>query len=90
MSGGKGNGMGTFLGVILLGAITNAMNVLKLQSEWQYVAKGAIIIVAVTIGAVSAVFTAKNTLRRQKEEALREQKEEDKEKEENKKKEEGK
>lgn len=73
MSGGKGNGMGTFLGVILLGAITNAMNVLKLQSEWQFVAKGAIIIVAVAIGAISALITEKNTLRRQKAEALSEQ-----------------
>lgn len=73
MSGGKGNGLGTLLGVILLGAITNAMNVLKLQSEWQYVAKGAIIIAAVAIGAVSALITARNTLRRQKAEALNEQ-----------------
>lgn len=75
MSGGKGNGMGTLLGVILLGAITNAMNVLRLQSEWQYVAKGAIIIAAVAIGAISAVITARNTLRRQKAEALSDQSE---------------
>ena len=41
--------MGTFLGVLLLGAITNAMNVLGLRSEWQYVVKGVLILVAVLV-----------------------------------------
>jgi ribose/xylose/arabinose/galactoside ABC-type transport system permease subunit len=54
MSGGKGNIWGTFFGVILLGSIGNAMNMLKLQSEWQFVAKGVIIIIAVAAGAMSA------------------------------------
>jgi ribose/xylose/arabinose/galactoside ABC-type transport system permease subunit len=51
MSGGKGNIWGTFIGAILLGSIANAMNILRLQSEWQFVAKGIIIIAAVTAGA---------------------------------------
>ncbi len=75
MSGGKGNGMGTFLGILLLGAITNAMNVLKLQSEWQYVVKGAIIIAAVAIGALAGKIAAKSELARQRQEAVQEQKE---------------
>lgn len=74
MSGGKGNGMGTFLGILLLGAITNAMNVLKLQSEWQYVVKGAIIIAAVAIGALAAKIAARSELARQRQEAMAEQK----------------
>ncbi|MDZ7838816.1 MAG: ABC transporter permease [Actinomycetota bacterium] len=52
LSGGKGNIWGTFIGAILLGTIANAMNILRLQSEWQYVAKGIIIIAAVTAGAI--------------------------------------
>ncbi len=52
LSGGKGNIWGTFVGAILLGSIANAMNILRLQSEWQFVAKGVIIIVAVTAGAI--------------------------------------
>ncbi|MDD3520263.1 MAG: ABC transporter permease [Actinomycetota bacterium] len=52
LSGGKGNIWGTFIGAILLGSIANAMNILRLQSEWQFVAKGVIIIVAVTVGAI--------------------------------------
>jgi ribose/xylose/arabinose/galactoside ABC-type transport system permease subunit len=51
LSGGKGNIWGTFLGAILLGSIANAMNILRLQSEWQFVAKGVIIIAAVAAGA---------------------------------------
>lgn len=51
LSGGKGNIWGTFIGAILLGSIANAMNILRLQSEWQFVAKGVIIIVAVAAGA---------------------------------------
>ena len=73
MSGGKGNAMGTFLGVILLGAITNGMTVLKLQSEWQFVAKGAIIIAAVAAGAISSRIAARGEIRQQKQEALAEQ-----------------
>lgn len=52
LSGGKGNIWGTFIGAILLGTIANAMNILRLQSEWQYVAKGVIIIAAVSAGAI--------------------------------------
>ena len=51
LSGGKGNIWGTFIGAILLGSIANAMNILRLQSEWQFVAKGVIIIAAVAVGA---------------------------------------
>lgn len=59
MSGGKGNIWGTFIGAILLGSIANAMNILRLQSEWQFVAKGIIIIAAVTAGAIVQVRQAK-------------------------------
>lgn len=66
MSGGKGNAIGTLIGAILLGAITNGMNILRLQSEWQFVAKGAIIIAAVSAGAISARLAARANLKKQK------------------------
>lgn len=74
MSGGKGNAMGSFLGAILLGAITNGMTVLKLQAEWQFVAKGVIIIAAVAAGAISTRVAAKSEVRQKRAEALAEQK----------------
>jgi len=54
LSGGKGNIWGTFFGVLLLGSIGNAMNMLRLPPEVQYVAKGVIIILAVSLGTVYA------------------------------------
>jgi Ribose/xylose/arabinose/galactoside ABC-type transport systems, permease components len=54
LSGGKGNIWGTFFGVLLLGSIGNAMNMLRLPPEVQFVAKGVIIILAVTLGSVYA------------------------------------
>ena len=54
LSGGKGNIWGTFFGVLLLGSIGNAMNMLRLPPEVQYIAKGIIIILAVSLGSVYA------------------------------------
>jgi len=54
LSGGKGNIWGTFIGVLLLGSIGNAMNMLRLPPEVQFVAKGIIIILAVSTGDVYA------------------------------------
>lgn len=54
LGGGKGNIWGTFFGVLLLGSIGNAMNMLRLPPEVQFVAKGVIIILAVSLGSVYA------------------------------------
>ena len=69
LSGGKGNAVGVFIGVLLMGAISNAMNILRVQSEWQYFVKGVIIIVAVTGGAISEIVNARRALRLQEMEA---------------------
>ena len=66
MSGGKGNVMGAFLGAILMGAITNAMTLMRLQSEWQFLVKGLIIIVAVAAGAISEQLTIRKAVRAKK------------------------
>ena len=63
MSGGKGNVMGAFIGAILMGAITNAMTIMRIQFEWQYLVKGVIIITAVAAGAVSEIFRHHKALR---------------------------
>ena len=66
MSGGKGNVMGAFLGAILMGAITNAMTLMRLQSEWQFLVKGIIIIVAVAAGAISEQLSVRKAVRAKK------------------------
>lgn len=42
LAGGRGNIVGTLIGVIFLGSIANAMNMLRLPSEVQFLAKGLI------------------------------------------------
>jgi len=54
LKGGNGNIWGTLIGVLFLGSIGNAMNMLRLPSEVQFVAKGVIVIIAVSAGDVSA------------------------------------
>ncbi len=53
LSGGKGNILGTVIGILLLGSITNAMNVIGMSPHWQYVFKGAVIVVSVTVSYYS-------------------------------------
>ena len=53
LRGGKGNILGTIIGVFFLGSIGNAMNMLRLPSEVQFVAKGLVVIIAVSAGYVS-------------------------------------
>lgn len=54
LRGGKGNILGTLIGVFFLGSIGNAMNMLRLPSEVQFVAKGLVVIIAVSAGDVSS------------------------------------
>jgi ribose/xylose/arabinose/galactoside ABC-type transport system permease subunit len=54
LKGGKGNIVGTLIGIFFLGSIGNAMNMLRLPSEVQFVAKGLVVIIAVSAGDVSA------------------------------------
>lgn len=47
--GGRGNAWGTFIGVLLLGIISNALNILGVNPHWQYVMRGALIVFAVSL-----------------------------------------
>lgn len=52
MSGGTLSLGGTLLGVFMIGVIQNGLNLLGVNSFWQYVAKGIIIIIAVVIDII--------------------------------------
>jgi ribose/xylose/arabinose/galactoside ABC-type transport system permease subunit len=66
LSGGRGNIVGTLIGVLFLGSIGNAMNMLRLPSEVQFLAKGLVIIVAVSAGEVSSQISEFLALQRER------------------------
>ena len=47
LAGGKGNVLGTMLGVLLVTLLSNCMNLLGVSSHMQYVMKGAVLIFAI-------------------------------------------
>jgi ribose transport system permease protein len=47
--GGRGNVVGTFLGVTFLGVLQNGMDLVGLQAYWQMFIEGLVLIVAITI-----------------------------------------
>jgi ribose transport system permease protein len=55
MSGGKGNILGTFLGVLLMGLISNSLNMLQVSPYFQDVTFGLVIIVAVAASSFRQV-----------------------------------
>ena len=64
LSGGKGNIVGTLIGVFFLGSIANAMNLLRMPSEVQFLAKGLIVIIAVSAGDISTQISEFRGLKR--------------------------
>ena len=66
LSGGRGNIVGTLIGVVFLGSIANAMNLLRLPSEVQFLAKGLVVIIAVSAGDVSSQISEFWSLRRER------------------------
>jgi ribose/xylose/arabinose/galactoside ABC-type transport system permease subunit len=49
LSGGKGSVLGTFLAVIIIGTLNNGMILLGVQTFWQEVARGMLLVVATLI-----------------------------------------
>lgn len=49
MSGGKGKISGTVIGVLIIGVLNNGMNLLGIDSSWQYIVQGIVILIAVYI-----------------------------------------
>jgi ribose transport system permease protein len=52
MSGGVGTLGGTFIGMLIIGVLNNGLNLLNINSFWQYIAKGIVILLAVYIDVV--------------------------------------
>ena len=52
LTGGEGNILKTLLGLLVIGIINNGMALLNVQSYWQMLAKGALLIVAVVYDAI--------------------------------------
>jgi len=52
LTGGIGNVWGTLVGVLLLGVINNALNLIGVPSNWQDVARGGVIFLAVLMDSV--------------------------------------
>jgi len=59
MSGGVGNISGTVIGAIVIGIISNGLNLIRVSSFWQLVVKGIIILVAVIIDSQKDAISAK-------------------------------
>ena len=49
MSGGKGRISGTIIGAIVIGVISNGLNLIRVSSYWQLIVKGLIIVFAVLL-----------------------------------------
>lgn len=57
MSGGIGNISGTVIGAIVIGIISNGLNLMRVSSFWQLVVKGIIILVAVIIDSQKGILS---------------------------------
>ena len=49
MSGGVGKIGGTVIGALIIGVLSNGLNLLRINSFWQYVVKGVVILIAVYV-----------------------------------------
>jgi len=58
ITGGKGSVVGTFFGVLLLGTIANALNMLNVGPYAQQIAQGVLILFAIAISALRVRFGA--------------------------------
>ncbi|MGP8311856.1 ABC transporter permease [Enterocloster aldenensis] len=63
MSGGKGSISGTVIGVIVIGILKNGMNLLGIDSSWQYVVQGIVILIAVYIDYIKSEGSALSSLK---------------------------
>lgn len=55
LTGGKGSALGTFLGIILMGLISNVLNMLNISAYFQEVAIGLIIAIAVIVSNIGSM-----------------------------------
>jgi ribose transport system permease protein len=53
LSGGEGTVLGTFLGVLLMALIGNALNLLAISPNWQSLITGGVLLLAVVLDALT-------------------------------------
>ena len=59
MAGGTANIIGAFFGALIVGLVNNGLNLLGIDSSWQIVAKGTLILIAVILDSVSTMVLSK-------------------------------
>lgn len=67
ISGGKGSVAGTLLGVLLIGLISNALNMMRVDAYYQDIASGLLIIMALAITALRMKLSSLNRALEEKE-----------------------
>ena len=60
MDGGRVNIVGAFFGALIVGIVNNGLNLLGVDSNWQTVSKGLLILIAVVLDQSSRMFFKKN------------------------------
>ncbi len=58
ISGGRGSVLGTFFGVLLMGVISNSLNMMRVNPYFQEVAYGALIVLAVAVSSLRYRFAS--------------------------------
>jgi len=53
LSGGRGSILGSLLGAMVFGTLANGMNLLEVNSNWQLILKGMILMAAVLADVLS-------------------------------------
>ena len=53
MSGGNANVFGTMFGCLIVGIVSNGLNLLSIDTNWQVIAEGVLVLIAVVIDVTS-------------------------------------
>lgn len=59
LNGGNANVIGTVFGALIVGMVNNGLNLLGVDSSWQVVAKGLLILIAVIAGSIAPLFAGR-------------------------------
>jgi ribose transport system permease protein len=60
MSGGVGKVGGTVIGALIIGVLNNGLNLLNINSFWQYIVKGVVILIAVYVDFLKKIRKGNN------------------------------
>jgi ribose/xylose/arabinose/galactoside ABC-type transport system permease subunit len=63
LGGGNANNLGTLVGCMIVGVVNNSLNLLGVDSNWQIIAKGMLILIAIVLDVMSTRFYARLTIK---------------------------